>query len=303
MKLLDKIKNALFDEGEVEEEIAKKIDVVKTTEPKRANRNYDEDIKPQIEIEPEIKAPIMFEDDDFVIEPPKVEEVKVKKPQEQPKPKLYGMKPDAKKQTKAISLYGGYEEKVKEKFTPSPIISPVYGVLEKNYQVEELPKPKQEEVKPTPIIVHHEEKKPTIDLDAIREKAFGYTTEISLEDDKPLMYDLEEEDKPSIEKVTLGDAEEYFNDLGLEYNIDYKDSEKEKMTRISKNKELTDIVDEEIKEEEKITAEIKKKTPRKTKIVEAPIEEDDEIKPEVEDDEIEEKNLYDLIDMMYDSKE
>ena len=35
MKLLDKIKNALFDENEVEEEIAKKVDVVRTTEPKR----------------------------------------------------------------------------------------------------------------------------------------------------------------------------------------------------------------------------------------------------------------------------
>lgn len=116
------------------------------------------------------------------------------------------------------------------------------------------------------------------------------------------MYDLEDNEKPSIEKVTIGDAEEYFNDLGLEYNVDYKDSEKEKKTRISKNKELTDIVDEEIKEEEKISAEIKNKSTRKTKIVEQPVEEDDDIKPEVDDD-IEEKNLYDLIDMMYDSKE
>lgn len=300
MKLLDKIKNALFDEGEVEEEIAKKVDVVKTTETKRATRNYEEEIKPEVVIKPEVKAPIMFEDDDFVIEPPKVEEVK--KVVEPPKPKLYGMKPDAKKQTKTISLYGGYEEKVKEKFKPSPIISPVYGVLEKNYQIEELPKQKKGEVKSTPIITHQEEKKPTVDFDSIREKAFGYTTEINLEEEKPLMYDLEEEEKPSIEKVTIGDAEEYFNDLGLEYNVDYKDSEKEKKTRISKNKELTDIIDEEIKEEEKISAEIKKKSSRKTKIVEAPVEEDDDIKPEV-DEEIEEKNLYDLIDMMYDSKE
>ena len=165
-----------------------------------------------------------------------------------------------------------------------------------------MPKSKKEEIKPAAPIIHHEEKKQIIDFDIVREKAFGYTTEISLEEDKPLMYDMAEEDKPSIEKVTIGDAEEYFNDLGLEYNVDYKDSEKEKKTRISKNKELTDIVDEEIKEEEKISQEIKKKTTRKTKIVESPIEEDDDINPEKEE-EIEEKNLYDLIDMMYDSKE
>lgn len=299
MKLLDKIKNALFDEGEIEE-IAKKVDVAKTTESKRITRSYEEDKTREPEIIKEVKKPIIFDDEDFLIEPPKVEEPK--KVEEKPKPKLYGMKPDTKKQTKAISLYGGYEEKVKEKFTPSPIISPVYGVLEKNYQAEELPKSKKEEIKPAAPIIHHEEKKQNIDFDIVREKAFGYTTEISLEEDKPLMYDMAEEDKPSIEKVTIGDAEEYFNDLGLEYNVDYKDSEKEKKTRISKNKELTDIVDEEIKEEEKISQEIKKKTTRKTKIVESPIEEDDDINPEKEE-EIEEKNLYDLIDMMYDSKE
>ena len=298
MKLLDKIKNALFDENEVEEEIAKKVDVVRTTEPKRT-RLYEEEIKPQITPEPvqEIQKPIMFEDDDFIIEPPKVE----KKIEVQEKPKLYGMKQEQKPKM-AKTLYGGYEEKVKEKFKPSPIISPVYGVLEKNYQI---PEPMQkEEIKITPPIIHHEEKKEVIDIDKIREKAFGYTTEIKLEEEsKSLMYDMEEEEKPSIEKVTIGDAEEYFDDLGLEYNVDYKDAAKEKMTRISKNKELTDIVDEEIKEDEKIEEEIKKKRTRKTKIVEPEIDEDDDINPETTEEDIEEKNLYDLIDMMYDSKE
>ena len=29
--------------------------------------------------------------------------------------------------------------------------------------------------------------------------------------------------KPVVDQVTVADAEEYFNDLGLEYNVDYKD--------------------------------------------------------------------------------
>ena len=29
--------------------------------------------------------------------------------------------------------------------------------------------------------------------------------------------------KPELDKITMGDAEEYFEDLGLEYNVDYKD--------------------------------------------------------------------------------
>ena len=36
--------------------------------------------------------------------------------------------------------------------------------------------------------------------------------------------------KPMVDQVTLADAEEYFQDLGLEYNIDYKDTRYEKAT-------------------------------------------------------------------------
>ena len=33
--------------------------------------------------------------------------------------------------------------------------------------------------------------------------------------------------KPAIDKVTIGEADEYYNDLGLAYNTDYKDLSKE----------------------------------------------------------------------------
>ena len=52
----------------------------------------------------------------------------------------------------------------KQKFRPSPVISPVYGVLDKNYKKED-------------IVVKTEEKK-VIDVDSVRKKAFG-----TLEDD------------------------------------------------------------------------------------------------------------------------
>ena len=58
------------------------------------------------------------------------------------------------------------------------------------------------------------------------------------------------------------------------------------MTRSKKNKELTEMIDEEIKEDKLIDEETKSKKNKKKM-----------------DDEPEEKNLYDLIDMMYDSKE
>ena len=49
--------------------------------------------------------------------------------------------------------------------------------------------------------------------------------------------DLTDEAKaPEISNVTMGDAEEYFEDLGLEYNKDYIDSSK--TTRVEKNANL-----------------------------------------------------------------
>lgn len=302
MKLLDKIKNALFEEDskEEEEEIAKKVDIEKTIEPKktrelRVNR-YDEEHEEKIE--QEIKPPVMFDDDDFLVEEKKP--IKEEKPKEEikPQPTLYGIKKEEKKPIP--KLYGGYEEKPKEKFTPSPIISPVYGVLEKNYTIEDNTTIEKEK---TSIVIEKEQTKNNIDIDAIREKAFGIKED--LDEDFNSLYEIEAEEKPGIDKVTIGDAEEYFNDLGLEYNVDYKDATREKMTRIVKNKELSEIVEEEIKEDKKIDEEIKSKRGRKTKIVEPKITEEDDITPDEADidEEAEEKNLYDLIDMMYDSKE
>ena len=126
-------------------------------------------------------------------------------------------------------------------FTPSPIISPIYGILDKNYKKEEVKDNKEIRISSRPS---------RMDLDSVRNKAFG-----DLEYDLNLMDDYkkeevkevdkknsekkkddikkiykkasEEEEKPIIEKVTLGEADEYYNDLGLAYNTDYKDLSKD----------------------------------------------------------------------------
>ena len=101
---------------------------------------------------------------------------------------------------------------------------------------------------------------------------------------------------------------EYFDDLGLEYNVDYKDTAKGDSVIESKSikeepvpeveeKELESTLELEITKEQmrpKTAKEIKKVT----KITDSDIEE-----PEEETNEPDEKNLYDLIDMMYESKE
>lgn len=325
MKLLDKIKNAIFEEDEFEEEIeiekkeqpkekkeniftdniVKKIDIEKTI-PKRI------EIKEQVEEKKEKtppkremrRTPVIFNDEDFGIE----EKPKVEK------------KVEIKKEEVKKPLYGGYkDEKNKAKFKPSPIISPVYGLV----GVSPILEQKNEEIKEKHIFIQN--KKEEVSLDAVRQKAFPEPQ--PEDDDLGLLYEMKKEDEiPAISKITLGDAEEYFEDLGLEYNIDYKDDAKEKemkketsKTRSDKNKELSDSIEKDldnlIKEQTEETEEkklestkeleitkeqIKPKTAKEIKKVKKIADVDLGMTDESED--AIEKNLYDLIDMMYDSK-
>ena len=108
------------------------------------------------------------------------------------------------------------------------------------------------------MFAKEKEKKSEVTLDTVRQKAFGIEKDHEEDDDLGLLYDMKTDDKPAISKITLGDAEEYFDDLGLEYNVDYKDSAKEKKTtRSTKNEELSKEVDNQIKvQKELIRAEI-----------------------------------------------
>ncbi len=65
-----------------------------------------------------------------------------------------------------------------------------------------------------------------IQLRKIKKKKEAQKAEEELEDN--LLYDMSDTTTtPVVNKVTVADAEEYFDDLGLEYNIDYKDSKYE----------------------------------------------------------------------------
>ena len=303
MKLLDKIKNAIFEEDEIEEtevkepevedlkipfkeEVVKKIDIEKTI-PKKIELPVEKEEEPKITVPKREHrvTPVIFDEEDFLMEeelkpiPPKKEVVK-----EEPR------KP----------LYAGYkDEKQKEKFKPSPILSPVYGFVGVSPVLEQ---PRNDELSSFNEMFA-KEKKETITLDSVRKKAYGEQVPVAKQeedDDLGLLYDMKQEDKPAISKITLGDAEEYFDDLGLEYNVDYKDSAKEKRStpeEKEQDKKLESTEDLEITKEQlkpKTAKEIKKVT--KIKDLEVP-------EDLSEQEEADEKNLYDLIDMMYESKE
>ncbi|MGN0993207.1 MAG: hypothetical protein ACI4PE_04735 [Bacilli bacterium] len=313
MKLLEKLKNAIFEDDEFEEleksneeleevkkevpvtEVVKKIDIEKTI-PKKIELPKDEEIgqKP-LRREQHRKTPVIFNEEDFVMEEKKLAPKKETIKREEPK------KP----------LYGGYkDEKPREKFKPSPVISPVYGFVGVSPVLE---KPRNDEVSSFNEMFA-KEKKPEVTLDTVRQKAFGIES-VQEDDDLGLLYDMKNDDAPAISKITLGDAEEYFDDLGLEYNVDYKDSAKEKemevkkSTRSTKNKELSQKVEEEIKTQKELEStkeleitkeQLKPKTAKEIKKVKKIADSDLGMKSDGE--EPEEKNLYDLIDMMYETK-
>ena len=215
-------------EEEIDEEINKnekipKEKVVKNTEVKKDNRQQE----------------LIFDDEDFILEQPK----QVPKETSYTKQETYKTR-ENKEVVKTESYYQKetpkYEytkkEETKKIFTPSPIISPIYGILDKNYKKEEVKEKKEIRLSTRPT---------KMDFDSVRNKAFGdlenelfASTPIMEEEKKEKeevktkninrLYDMSNKDeKPSIEKVTLGEADEYFRDLGLAYNTDYKDISKD----------------------------------------------------------------------------
>ena len=315
MKLLDKLKNALFEEEYVEVEekqevkkkekpIAKKIiidDKPKKT-PVKEDLIVEEEKKESPNRDFKFKAIL---DDDFINlehekkeeKTPKVEskmEGKNREPKRETKEKRPLYQGEKKKEEKniygsnldkeiKIHEYGGYEkQKEKKEFHPSPIISPIYGVLDQNYKKDDIVTKKE-------IRITSSYKSKNIDVDSVREKAYGNSDDIFEEEltsnkktvqeptendeidnnemtEEESLLDISVENTPSVAKVTMGDAEEYYSDLGLEYNIDYKDASHEKAT--GRRTDLKDFKEADYQKED----------------------------TSIED------NLFDLIDSMYEEK-
>ena len=109
------------------------------------------------------------------------------------------------------------------------------------------------------------------------------------------MVDLSDKAKPEVKEITVGDALEYFQDLGLEYNVDYVDASKEK--KVSKQPENEKKVEKVENKKEEKKEEVKKKETKVEKIKEEKPTvkvENESKKQDVDDD-----NLFDQIDSMY----
>ena len=276
MGLFNKLKNALFEVEEIEIESPKEEKVVIKDEYDTKDQNDEKTVlnsndnlvndRELFKAENTFDFPD-FDETEFEInyEPPKVKEreVKLSVPNNsyeyEEKIKIRKEPPRYERERNLRT-----SESPKKVFKPSPIISPVYGVLDKNYTKEDI------------VTVERSVKVKSsgIDVDMVRKKAFG-----TLEDD--------------LEKTLNEPADKFFNtdsksiDELLNETID--DTIEIKKTEIETPKEEKDIsqsIEEELDKFEELDEKEEKK----------------EVAESVEDESLE-NDLFELIDSMYDNKE
>ncbi len=255
MGLLDKVKNLFTEEVEVEVEekapIKKEVIQVEIPSPAKTTRSelhtYEDDIVTENKPKEEYKFPF-FDDNDFDNLDVKVEEKK-----------------ENKKSNYKKEVYNPPKEE-KKIFKPSPIISPVYGILDKDYQKDKL-KNKDENGS------YYNPKEATVD--EIRNKAYG-TLEADIETtlfgSNRVLFDNENSPKETIEQSVKNEEEiaNHLSDLNDEFNSETIGEK----PRHSSNQEddLTDLLEQELSKPE-----TEEKKPRK-----------------ISDDE-----LFNIIDSMY----
>ena len=172
MGFFEKVKNMFTEEVEEDdvkvEQIKKEVTHVSIESPKvrKEEIEYEEEDTQEFkfDVEEKVNKPVFFDDNDFRdlnFSTPKVEE---KKPVIQEKEKdVYGIRRQEEKEV--------IERKA---FKPTPIISPVYGILDKNYHKEDIVSRTEQPVKTV------SSNDVDVSIDSIRNKAYG-TLEDELE--------------------------------------------------------------------------------------------------------------------------
>ena len=164
----------------------------------------------------------------------------------------------------------------KKKFKPSPIISPVYGILNEDYKPEDI-KSKTDNVVNTGL-----------DFNSVRKKAFGEETlgepEATYYEESVTVKVKENEEEKQQKVKAIDELLEDTSDVTID--VDEKNSVEDK-----NDKEATD----EVADYERIDKDLEEVTAKcdvnKTEM------------KKVEDDDTLENDLFDLIDSMYDNRE
>lgn len=256
MGFISKIKNFFYDEEEVEEEVPK--EKVQPEKRKKIDKKEEEKEISERELfrsERTFNFPMDVEDEDFTPVTKRIKEEETVKTNVTVKP--YEYKQTKKEEVRKPYSYVKPKEKEVKKFKPTPVISPVFGILDENYKADEkLVKDSLEETKEFNM-------NRKVTFDEIHKKAFGTpvkqeekVTEEENDDNsletKGIFYNLKEDSHD----------EEDNEDIKITYNdVDYDDEDEDvsndeeivvpKISRVKKNVENEESADEDILSETK----------------------------------------------------
>ena len=296
---------------EIDKETKKEIEPEIT---KHLNDTENDFVLPKIEEKSSFKFPIDFTENDFV-ETRSRQSIHQKKLDSDAKVEVSPITRTEKKikpEPKVADLYKDKKEEKEKptKFKATPIISPIYGILDKNYTSNDIEQTSGNNL---------EEKRhsKSVDFDSVRKKAYGSLTEeikenlmcenceylkeakechkeVEQKRSSKISYELleEEETSPTYKDITLDEATENYYDYGVEY---------EKQPEIISPKEEVKISNFEDKPKKEIP-------PVKSSInllstLKKSMGEDVDPKPKKKEENLElTDDLFNLIDSMYDER-
>lgn len=225
-------------------EIKKEIKREVQDEPKeiKISKPTEEEFElPKIEEKSSFKFPIAFTENDFVETRSRQSIHKLKNEVESStKPKLEKKELQPKLEPKVADLYKDKKqekENKQHKFKATPIISPIYGILDKNYTPLDMEQTAGENFE-------EQRHSKSVDFDSVRKKAYGSLTKEIKENlmcenceylkeakeckkekitknqyEEEISYELIEEEPPEVshKDITLDEATENYYDYGVEY--------------------------------------------------------------------------------------
>lgn len=203
-------------------------------------------------------------------------------------------------------------------FKPSPIISPVYGVLNENYKKEDIVAKSEKQVKSTPAL----------DLDSVRRKAYGTLEDdievaLSQTDEYEVIDTKEEEQAPEIDDKGISIDDLLVDDYetresaptieDMENNLDDELFDALESSITSEEIELDEINNDDEEPKENIRKPELDDDPRPPRIPDDAQEveiKDTPVKPKnkkekesTKEEDLGEEDLFDLIDSLYEGKE
>ncbi len=290
MGLVDKIKSIFTEEVEDEEEEEVKVEQIKKevrsvpiespSVEKVPEKEEIEEVENSVSQSVESKTPIFFTDRDFedLVAPKRTREER-KQPEK--------IVPEEPKREETPKPYGGAYSSTsivrqeKQNFKPTPIISPVYGVLDKNYHKEDIIDRKE------PSSQESYTSMDGLSVDSIRNKAYG-TLEDDLQDAMT--------PQPKVEQP-IDNGMDLFDELE-EKEQENTITEKENNIRELEEAtvDLTKELDNLLLKKEKDKKLVPTETPEKEK-------EKDKGKKKKKEEEISSSDLFNLIDSMYEEGE